>query len=189
MTGPQVRETPIVPHWPLRYDGASSRTRTKNDNPDTVRSGAVKSGIFSGSKRREAARAAARMTTELRILAWSVLLGLVHIVLATIGASIQRDSKWNLGPRDIPQPPLTGLAGRLQRTAHNFMETFPLFAAAILIGDAINQHGRLVILGAQLYFWGRVAYLPLYAAGVPVAGSVVWTVATLGILLVIVGLL
>jgi uncharacterized MAPEG superfamily protein len=129
------------------------------------------------------------MTTELRILTWSVLLGFVHVVLATIAASMQRDNKWNLGPRDTPQPPLTGVAGRLQRAAYNFMETFPLFAAAILIGDALNQHGRLIVFGTHLYFWGRVAYLPLYAAGVPIARSVVWTLAMLGILLIVVGLL
>jgi uncharacterized MAPEG superfamily protein len=129
------------------------------------------------------------MTTELRILAWSVLLGLVHIVLATSGATIQRGLKWNMSPRDTPQPQLTGVAGRLQRASQNFMETFPLFAAAVLIGDAVNQHGRMVIFGTQLYFWGRVAYLPLYAAGVPMARTIVWTLATLGILLIIIGLL
>jgi uncharacterized MAPEG superfamily protein len=42
--------------------------------------------------------------------------------------------------------------------------------------------------GAQLYLWGRVAYLALYAAGVFLLRSLAWNVATLGIVLVLLSL-
>ena len=43
-------------------------------------------------------------------------------------------------------------------------------------------------LGAQLYFWARVAYVPLYAAGIPYLRSLVWAVSVAGILMVLRGL-
>jgi uncharacterized MAPEG superfamily protein len=129
------------------------------------------------------------MTTELRMLTWSALLGLVHIVLAATAAGLQYGAAWSIGPRDIPRPPLTGVAGRLCRASRNFMETFPFYAVAILVGDAVNEHGAAIVFGSRLYFWGRVAYLPLYAVGLPIARSVAWVLATLGIVVVILALL
>lgn len=67
------------------------------------------------------------------------------------------------------------------------METFPLFAA-ILVANAIGRHGWMTSWGAQLYFWGRVAYLPLYAIGVPLVRSIAWNVASVGIILVLLGM-
>ena len=67
------------------------------------------------------------MTFELRILALSVVLGLVQIVLASHAASLQRGYLWTAGSRDEAVPPLTGIAGRLERALRNFIETFPLF--------------------------------------------------------------
>ena len=37
-------------------------------------------------------------------------------------------------------------------------------------------------LGAQCYFWARLAYVPLYAAGVPYLRTVVWGVSLWGLL-------
>jgi uncharacterized MAPEG superfamily protein len=128
------------------------------------------------------------MTTELLMLALSVVLGFVHIFAAVIAATHQYGSKWNRSPRDAPMPPLAPLAGRLQRASHNFFETFPLFAAVVLIADAVNRHGPLAVRGSQLYLVARVIYLPLYAAGIPVARTVVWTAACIGIFMVLIAL-
>jgi uncharacterized MAPEG superfamily protein len=128
------------------------------------------------------------MTTELLMLTLSVVLGSVHIIVSAIATTHQYGSKWNLSARDDPMPPLRGIAGRLQRAQHNFLETFPLFAVAVLIADATNRHGWMAIWGAQLYFYARVLYLPIYAAGIPVVRTLVWTVATLGIAMVLLAL-
>ena len=40
--------------------------------------------------------------------------------------------------------------------------------------------GTLSAIGAHLYFFGRVIYLPLYAFGVPYVRSLVWLVAAGG---------
>ena len=82
------------------------------------------------------------------------------------------------------------MAGRLDRALRNFLETFPLFAAAgVLAAHVSEMHDALTERGARLYFWARVAYAPLYAAGVPLIRSVVWNVATVGIALFVVALL
>jgi uncharacterized MAPEG superfamily protein len=83
---------------------------------------------------------------------------------------------------------LTGVAGRLERALHNFVETFPLFAAAVLTAHVAATHGWMTEWGAQLYFWARVVYLALYAAGIFLLRSLVWNVATLGIVLILLSL-
>jgi uncharacterized MAPEG superfamily protein len=129
------------------------------------------------------------MTVELTFLALSVVLGFVHIVAASHAASLQRGYRWTASARDEPVEPLRGVAGRLDRASRNFFETFPLFAAVVLAAHAAGRHGGLTEWGARLYFWGRVAYLPLYAAGIPLVRSLVWNVATAGIFLFLIALL
>ena len=129
------------------------------------------------------------MTIELIMLACSVALGLAHIVLASHTTSLQRGYRWTASARDEAVPPLVGVAGRLERAARNYLETFTLFAAAVLTANAAGRHNWMTIAGAQLYFWGRVAYLPLYALGIPLIRSLAWNVATLGIILILLALL
>src|SRR5262245_44544491 len=128
------------------------------------------------------------MTLELRMLALSIALGFVQVVLASHAASLQRGYVWTASARDEPVPALTGVAGRLQRALQNFVETFPLFAAAVLTAHVAATHSWMTEWGAQLYFWARVAYLVLYTAGVFLVRSLAWNVAVLGIILVVLSL-
>jgi uncharacterized MAPEG superfamily protein len=128
------------------------------------------------------------MTIELATLSFSVILGFVHIVLSSHATSMQRGYRWTAGARDEPIAPLSGLAGRLERALRNYLETFPFFAAAVLMAHVMDRHGALTIWGTQLYFWARVAYLPLYAFGVLLVRSLVWNVAAIGIALVLAAL-
>lgn len=127
------------------------------------------------------------MTIELTMLALSAGLGLVQIVLSAQTKNQQLGYRWAAGPRDEPRS-LTGVAGRLERALGNFLETFPLFAAAVLIADAADVHNWMTLWGVQLYFWGRVLFVPLYAFGIPLIRSIVWNVATFGIILVLLAL-
>jgi uncharacterized MAPEG superfamily protein len=64
-----------------------------------------------------------------------------------------------------------------------------LFVAVILVAHVMGTHDALTEWGARLYFWGRLAYVLLYAAGVPLVRSLVWNVATIGIGLIVAALL
>jgi uncharacterized MAPEG superfamily protein len=130
------------------------------------------------------------MPIEIRLLAFSVLLGLVHVIAAAMAAMPQRPGglAWAAGSRDAPPPPVVGLAARLERASKNFLETFPFFAAAVLAAAAMDRHNSWVVYGAHCYFWGRLAYLPLYATGTPWVRSLAWGAAVIGIVLVVIGL-
>jgi uncharacterized MAPEG superfamily protein len=129
------------------------------------------------------------MTLELKMLALSVVLGLVQIILASHAASMQRGYLWTASSRDVAVPELSGVAARLDRALRNFFETFPLFAAAVLTAHVAGIHDWMTEWGVQLYFWGRVAYVPVYAAGVFLVRSLIWNVAALGIVFVLLSLI
>ena len=122
------------------------------------------------------------MPIELKMLAWSVALGLVHVLLGAALTTHQRGLRWNVGARDAVLPPVTGVAARVDRALRNFLETFPFFAAAVLAVDVLEWGDASTALGAQCYFWARLAYVPLYAAGVPYLRTVVWGVSLWGLL-------
>jgi uncharacterized MAPEG superfamily protein len=127
------------------------------------------------------------MRIELWLLLASIVLGFVHIVAQAQSMTAVRGLRYNAGPRDAPMPPLTGNAGRLERALRNFLESFPFFAAAVLMSEAANIHNGFTLWGAWLYVAGRVAYLPLYAFGVPYVRSLAWNIATIGIFLILSG--
>ena len=129
------------------------------------------------------------VSVELRMLSFSVVLGIFQIIAASHAASLQRGYRWTASSRDEKVEPLRGVAERLERALRNFVETFPLFAAVVLVAYVTDTHNVLTEWGARLYFWSRVAYVLLYAAGVPLVRSLVWNVATIGILLIIAALL
>lgn len=128
------------------------------------------------------------MPVEIQMLAWSVLLGVGQLFLAAALMTSQRGVKWNASARDGDPPPLTGAAARADRALRNFLETFPFFAAAAVAVVATGSSDALTALGAQLWFWARLAYVPLYLAGIPYVRSLVWALALAGMLLVLSGL-
>jgi uncharacterized MAPEG superfamily protein len=123
---------------------------------------------------------------ELKLLLAAVIIGLVQIVwAAAAGSGGQRDFGWLAGPRDDPRP-VSGVAARLDRALRNFLETFPLFAAALIACIAAGKLGTLTLYGAGLYVIARALYVPLYASGVALVRTLVWTASVIGIVMVIV---
>ena len=129
------------------------------------------------------------MSIELTLLAASVVLGVVHIIVVSHLQSWQRGYGWTASSRGHSVAPLTGIAGRAERTLRNYLETFPFFAAAILVVTVTNTHSWLTVWGAHFYFWGRIAYAILYLADLPLARSLVWNIPTAGILMNVAALL
>ena len=129
------------------------------------------------------------MTLELKILAWTLVLAFVQILLFDFARTGQYGLKWNTGPRDEVMPPLSARAERLQRAQNNLFETLPLFIAAVLIAHVANRDNEWTAIGAQIYFWGRVIYVPLYAFGVRQVRSLVWLISLAGLVTVAVQIL
>lgn len=127
------------------------------------------------------------MPVELKMLGWSILLGLVYLLFATLLSLQQRGLTWNAGNREETVP-LTGLAARADRASRNFLETFAFFAAAVLVVVVGQRTTAQTALGAELYLWARVVYLPVYAIGIPYLRTLVWAASVVGLVMVLSGL-
>lgn len=125
------------------------------------------------------------MSMELKMLVWTIVLGLLQVGLAAMLSTRQRGLAWNAGPRNNVPTPLTGVAGRVDRALHNFKETFPFFAAAVLAIQLTQNANAETAMGAQIYFWARVAYVPVYAAGISYLRTVIWAASLAGLLMVL----
>jgi uncharacterized MAPEG superfamily protein len=120
-------------------------------------------------------------TTEMRMLWLSIALGLAQLLLAVLFSLSARGLPWGAGARDEPAPPLSRIGARIERAFRNFLETFVFFAAAVLMANAMGRSTPMSALGAQIYFWSRLAYLPVYAAGIPFVRTVLWIASLVGI--------
>lgn len=125
------------------------------------------------------------MTTELTMLAWTLVLALVQVFLPIMGRTRQLGTKWNAGPRDEPTPPPDAVTGRLERAQRNLFETLPVFIGAVLIAHAADRNSSLTAMGAHLYFWARVVYVPLYALGIPYVRSLAFLVSMVGLVMIL----
>lgn len=124
-------------------------------------------------------------STEIQMLCWAAVLGLLQLIIATALATHQQGLAYNLSPRDAPAPPVGKVAARLLRAFANFKETFVFFAVAILVVTALGKTNAASALGAEIYLAARVVYVPVYAAGVPVLRTLIWTVSIVGIVMVL----
>jgi uncharacterized MAPEG superfamily protein len=122
---------------------------------------------------------------EIQMLCWSVVLGLVQLIVATTMATIEQGLPYNMSPRDLPPPPVSTVTARLQRAFGNFRQTFVYFAVSVLVVTSMAKNSPGSALGAQLYFWSRVIYVPVYAAGIPVLRTLIWAASIAGLVMVL----
>lgn len=125
------------------------------------------------------------MSFELMMLTAASLWGFVQLVAAAQAANVQYGLRWAASPRDVETPPLEPIPGRISRNFRNYMETFPFFAAAVLIAQAASIHNELTFWGAIAYIGGRIAYTALYISGIPLVRSLFWNIAAFGMLAVL----
>ena len=121
------------------------------------------------------------MTTELTILGWTLVLALIQVMLVASYRNKETGLTYNMSARDKQGPPVGKITARLQRAQANLYETLPIFAAALLIANAAGKEGSLTLWGASIYLAARVAYVPLYGAGIPVVRSAAWGASMVGL--------
>jgi uncharacterized MAPEG superfamily protein len=112
------------------------------------------------------------------VVAMTVLTWLAIIMASTLRS--KGDMKLALGNRDnLPEP--SPLAARADRAAKNTLENFILFAALAVAALATAPANAQVLLGAQIFFWARVLYLPIYYVGIHGVRTAVWAVGVVGL--------
>ena len=123
------------------------------------------------------------MTTELTYLVATLVLALVQVLLPAGGRTLEFGVGWNAGARDQTPESHNPVVGRLEGAQSNLYETRPLCIGAVMIAHVTGAESALTLWGVALYFWARVAYVPLYALGVPYIRSLVWLVSLAGLIM------
>lgn len=131
------------------------------------------------------------MTSTLTLVIYMAILTWLTVLLA----SLIRVKGWTpsgtlmaLGNRD-KLPEATPFAGRAERAARNTLENFVLFAAIALVAHAAGATSPRIATGAQIFFWARVLYVPVYCAGITYLRTAIWVVSIVGLGMMISGIL
>ncbi len=93
-----------------------------------------------------------------------------------------------LSSREAVPPPGT-LAARADRAAGNMLENFVIFAALVAAAHFMGKDGAATALGAAIFFLARLAYWPVYLAGIVYLRTALWAVAVVGMAMIAVALL
>ena len=64
------------------------------------------------------------------------------------------------------------------------LQNLVLFAILVLAAQVAGRLNPTTALGAQLFFWGRVAYVVIYLAGWPWIRTAAWVVSVIGLVLI-----
>ena len=123
------------------------------------------------------------MSPELIYLVWSAVLTVVLMLIAVSGATLQVGLPTLAGNRE-GMPDMTSWAGRAERAHSNMLENLVLFAILVLVAQAAGVRNAMTVIGAQLFFWGRVGHAVLYIAGSPWARTAAWVVSVVGLILI-----
>lgn len=107
--------------------------------------------------------------------------------ITLLAASLIRVQGWTLqgtllafGNRDnLPDP--SAFAARAERTARNTLENFVLFTAIALVAQAAATQSPRILLGAQVFFWARLLFIPVYYAGIKYLRTAVWAAGMVGL--------
>ena len=78
----------------------------------------------------------------------------------------------------------TGVAARTDRAARNMLENMVVFTALALVASVGGVADPHVELGARIFYWARLVYIPVYMVGIPVARTAVWAISVVGMVLI-----
>jgi uncharacterized MAPEG superfamily protein len=87
----------------------------------------------------------------------------------------------------LPEP--TGWPGRARRAHLDMVENMVLFAPLIFIADIAGRDDRMTEIGAQLFFWSRLAYAITCITGVPRLPTAIWSASAAAMVLIFLQLL
>jgi uncharacterized MAPEG superfamily protein len=121
------------------------------------------------------------MTGLLELTVYFTIWTLISVVL---GAAI-RNQEWTKEGRDIglgnrdDLKQATPMGGRADRAAKNSIEAAVFFVPLALIANAAGLDSE-VMQGAQIAFWARIAYVPVYIVGIKYLRSLIWIGGVIG---------
>ena len=116
------------------------------------------------------------IVAELAVINWALI----------VAASLIKSKAWKLsglmaalGNRETPDD-CNGFPARTDRAAKNMLENMVLFTALALVASVGGVTDPHVELGARIFYWARLVYIPIYMIGIPVARTGVWAISIIG---------
>jgi uncharacterized MAPEG superfamily protein len=128
------------------------------------------------------------MTVELTMLVYATALLIVLVIIQATAGVMAQGLMPMAGPRDDLPPPKPFQA-RTKRLVDNHREGLTMFAPLVLVAAAEHVSDNVTVLGAELFFYARVAHAVLYMAGVPMIRPLAWAVGLAGTVMVLLGVL
>ena len=120
------------------------------------------------------------IVAELAVINWALI----------VAASLIKAKAWKpsglmaaMGNREKDEP-CDGFPARTERAAKNMLENMVLFTALALVASIAGVTHPNVELGARIFYWARLVYIPIYLIGIPVARTAVWTISVIGMALI-----
>jgi uncharacterized MAPEG superfamily protein len=127
------------------------------------------------------------MTVELTYLAYAIALFFVIVLLQGHSGIANNGPLVMANNRDSLKPPTTYQA-RMKRLTDNYRENLWFFAPLILIATVADISNQWTVLGAQLFFFSRVAHAIWYAFGWPYVRPLFWFAGVIACVLIFLAL-
>lgn len=123
------------------------------------------------------------MGVELTMTLYAAALLLALVLVQTV-AGLKAVGMPLANSRDnLPAP--TGFHARMLRVVDNHREGLTIFAPIAIVAATAGTTNEMSALGAQLFFYSRVAHAILYIVGVPMIRPLFWTVGIVGTAMVL----
>jgi uncharacterized MAPEG superfamily protein len=71
----------------------------------------------------------------------------------------------------------------------NMLENLVPFAVLLLAAHGMGKLGGLTLLGAQLFFWSRIAHAATQIAGIPYARTAAYLIGYVGMVLIFINII
>ena len=127
------------------------------------------------------------MTVELTYLAYTIALFFVVVVIQATAGIRQHGGMTLANSRDNLPAPNTFLA-RMKRLVDNFRENLWFFAPLVLIAAVSGVSNQWTVLGAQIFFFSRLAHAVWYIAGWPLLRPLFWLAGVIACVLIFLAL-
>ena len=128
------------------------------------------------------------MSVDLKMLVWSAVLAVLLSFPYMLGLIGKLGLPTMAGNREnFPQ--VEGWIGRSMRAHRNLLESLAPFAALVLVAHVSGKANATTALGAQIFFWARVAHAGFYIGGFPWVRTGAFAVSLVGMALILLQLL
>ncbi len=128
------------------------------------------------------------MTAEIAMLVYATALLFILVVIQDIAGILSQGLVTMAGSRDnLGEPGV--FEARTKRLVDNHREGLLMFAPLVIATALTGISTELTVLGAQLFFYSRVAHAVAYLSGVPWLRPAFWLIGIAGCVIIFIELL